>query len=338
MGVSNAQVLSGGCRAGPRLVLPFFSYEARHFCKHYDIPVTGVNTQFANFFGSQYSAAVRKRARKPVPDREVQICRRLREVRELLRLTQKEFAAEVGIKPERLASYEQGRAPLRFDLALRICRQFIISEKWLATGKGDRRLGMDLTGEGAALHVPADASFGKAYDDYLVHPYEAIYQQQGDKLRINLKPADRETYYRNLLLMLLDKWRSRLTSEEMAILFTGLVGTGAAIMAAGIREGKLPAFMRPRDENGIAGSGAGLEKKMLTEAATSGKLPSVKSQLDNLLAALNRLTRKSGKKTELARFLGAPLASVSRWLSGEREPGGETTLKMLNWVRQQERK
>jgi hypothetical protein len=31
------------------------------------------------------------------------------------------------------------------------------------------------------------------------------------------------------------------------------------------------------------------------------------------------------------------LASVSRWLSGEREPGGEIALLMLKWVELQER-
>jgi transcriptional regulator with XRE-family HTH domain len=84
----------------------------------------------------------------------------------------------------------------------------------------------------------------------------------------------------------------------------------------------------------------GLEKSennMLTNTESDAKLPPVKSQLENLLADLNHLTKESGKKTELADFLGAPLASVSRWLSGEREPGGETTLKMLRWVEQQER-
>jgi hypothetical protein len=75
----------------------------------------------------------------------------------------------------------------------------------------------------------------------------------------------------------------------------------------------------------------------LTCVAASGKLTPVKSQLKSLLAELNRLTREPGMKTKLADFLGAPLTSVSRWLSGEREPGGETTLQMLRWVQEQER-
>jgi DNA-binding transcriptional regulator YiaG len=77
-------------------------------------------------------------------------------------------------------------------------------------------------------------------------------------------------------------------------------------------------------------------RKLLTEAESHAKLSPVKSQLDNLLATLNRLTKEPGKKTELADFLGAPLASVSRWLSGDREPGGQTTLRLLHWVEQQE--
>ena len=78
------------------------------------------------------------------------------------------------------------------------------------------------------------------------------------------------------------------------------------------------------------------EKNMLTEAATCAKLPPVKSQLDNLLAKLDRLIKVPGNKTKLADFLDAPLASVSRWLSGKREPGREITLKMLRWVELQE--
>lgn len=88
--------------------------------------------------------------------------------------------------------------------------------------------------------------------------------------------------------------------------------------------------------SGRAGAEPG-ERKVLTHVAASGKLPPVKSQLKNLRADLARLTAEPGKKTKLADFLGAPLTSVSRWLSGEREPGGETTLQMLRWVQEQER-
>ena len=79
------------------------------------------------------------------------------------------------------------------------------------------------------------------------------------------------------------------------------------------------------------------ENLHLTESATPAKSIAVKLQLPSLLERLNRATKESGKMTALADFLGVPLASVSRWLSGKREPGGEITLRLLKWVEQQER-
>ena len=247
MAVGAAQFSRRRHYSWPAPVLPFhglprhFGQCLAHLANHCQPPI-------CFFFTAQYSGVVKKRTRKPLPDRELQICRRLRQVRELLRLAQEEFAAEVGINRQRLASYEEGRAALRFDLALRICRQFIISEKWLATGKGDMRLVMDLTGEG--LHVPADSSFGKAYDGYLAQRYEAIYRQQGESLRINLKAGDPRTFYKNLLLMLLDRWRSMLSPEEMTTLFSYLVNMGLDIVGIRVRDGKLPTLVRAQDEDG----------------------------------------------------------------------------------------
>jgi hypothetical protein len=74
------------------------------------------------------------------------------------------------------------------------------------------------------------------------------------------------------------------------------------------------------------------KRLLLTNVDESVKTAPVKSQLRDLLADLNQLTKESGKKTELAAFLGAPLASVSRWLSGEREPGGEIALLLRRWA------
>lgn len=79
--------------------------------------------------------------------------------------------------------------------------------------------------------------------------------------------------------------------------------------------------------------GGRCKKNSLTHTESSVIDASVKAQLPNLLEELKHATAAPGKKTELAKFLGAPLASVSRWLSGEREPGGETVLKMQAWLK-----
>jgi transcriptional regulator with XRE-family HTH domain len=82
----------------------------------------------------------------------------------------------------------------------------------------------------------------------------------------------------------------------------------------------------------------------LTDSEMSSSVAEVKTQLPSLLERLKRATAETGKKSELAEFLArvtganVPLASVSRWLSGEREPGGEVALLLLKWVELQEGK
>src|ERR1700709_2767333 len=66
---------------------------------------------------------------------EIAVCLRVKEAREIAQVTQEKLAELIGIPRDRLSTYEKCRAPIKFDLALRICRQLIISEEWLATGK-----------------------------------------------------------------------------------------------------------------------------------------------------------------------------------------------------------
>jgi transcriptional regulator with XRE-family HTH domain len=81
-----------------------------------------------------------------------------------------------------------------------------------------------------------------------------------------------------------------------------------------------------------------VENNMLTHSATSLKEKPVRDQLPGLLERLRKVAERRGAMSALAKTLGVPLASVSRWLSGEREPGGEITLKLLHWVEEQEDK
>ena len=59
-------------------------------------------------------------------------------------------------------------------------------------------------------------------------------------------------------------------------------------------------------------------------------------ELDKLLKRLLAIFKQRGKKAELADFLKVPRPRVSEWLSGAREPGGETTLRLLAWVQAEE--
>jgi hypothetical protein len=95
---------------------------------------------------------------------------------------------------------------------------------------------------------------------------------------------------------------------------------------------RISAGMRLSMEQWAAEAEGYLRKGVLTNAETPVKHADVKPQLPILLDDLKKATAEPGMKSSLAKFLGAPLASVSRWLSGEREPGGEITLRMRYWL------
>ena len=63
----------------------------------------------------------------------------------------------------------------------------------------------------------------------------------------------------------------------------------------------------------------------------------VQSLLPTLIERLRRATAKHGRKTELAAWLGVHPQCVRDWIAGRKQPGGETALRLLHWVEQQER-
>ena len=88
-------------------------------------------------------------------------------------------------------------------------------------------------------------------------------------------------------------------------------------------------------------AGMDLGQSTLDQVHVSVNTVVVKAQWPLLKSRLQKSTQIAGSKTKLAKFLGVKLASVSQWLTDSesaREPGAETTLRMLRWVEQQERK
>jgi hypothetical protein len=62
------------------------------------------------------------------------------------------------------------------------------------------------------------------------------------------------------------------------------------------------------------------------------------SRFRKLLERLNHATTARGSKAELSKWLGVPPSRVSEWLKGKKEPGAETTLRLLEWVTAKEEK
>ncbi len=182
--------------------------------------------------------------KRQLPKREFEICSRLKEIREELHLGQKEFGQQVGMTRERIASYEAARAPLRYDLALKICRQFIISEKWLAIGKGDKRSCMDLTTENPSDLVRIDMPFGAAYDAYFGALYEKYCRENKGLLRLSIHENEHYSYIENLFLYLLHLWKGRLRTGEFRRFLSYLIELGVAIMTEKEINGELPELVK----------------------------------------------------------------------------------------------
>jgi DNA-binding XRE family transcriptional regulator len=181
---------------------------------------------------------VRKTA---IPKREIQVLKRLREAREKLGLSQPEFAQQIDITRAKLANFENFKTPLPCDLALKICHQFIIGEKWLATGQGPMRMFINLTDfvENPSLYrMP----FGEAYDTGLAKWAD----DQTDQMETIgathtfSKPSSgnvNDLFYKNYCNMIIDNWIDELRNQGKQEVFGEVIE--AMISAGGVQLRKL---------------------------------------------------------------------------------------------------
>lgn len=75
----------------------------------------------------------------------------------------------------------------------------------------------------------------------------------------------------------------------------------------------------------------------LTAFTPKSKSATVHSELSRLMGRVRSAASAVGMKSALATYLHVAPARISEWLSGRKEPSGETTLRLLQWVEAQER-
>ncbi len=174
----------------------------------------------------------------------VRLCR----VREFLKLTQTQFASQLSITRERLATYEDGRTPLRCDVGIRVCRQYFVNEYWLAWGSLNQqaqaagvkvdfadleaRRTVALAAEQVGLTLPPGTSFGIGFEKYLLPYYLRLAAKQGKFPRIVLLPNDGPEYLQNAMACLFQFWRADLSTEDWNTFFMALISTGNNIHAS----------------------------------------------------------------------------------------------------------
>lgn len=103
-----------------------------------------------------------------LPDREIQIAKRLREARMRLLISQTLFATKVEISQARLAKYELGLVPLPWSVGDLISMIFRINPIWLGNGDGDPWEPRDHVDDRLPAALGARPLFSQVVDEVLL--------------------------------------------------------------------------------------------------------------------------------------------------------------------------
>lgn len=238
------------------------------------------------------------------------------------------MAEVLDIKPVTLASYETGRVPLAAEFAQKFCAAFDVNQAWLAEEKGFIHGYIEIPIKIKPLMAQCRL-FSEAYDKHIkpVTPY-GYFDPTVEKDSIKLAQYGlafgraQETEF----------WTyGAFSADQLAVILAKILKEKMNTMSPQER-GEFRNFILRAVGNFKIG-----EKTQLTLKADSLTNDGVQPVLPKLIQRLKRATEARGSKSELAKWLGVHRQLVTDWLSGKQEPGGETTLRLLNWVEQQER-
>jgi transcriptional regulator with XRE-family HTH domain len=270
----------------------------------------------------------------PVAAVELNIGKRLTDLRKGLNLSRKKLEKTSGVPIGVITRVELGRTPIRYRDARRILAAFDkefssemipLNPLWIAEGVGPVRLKWPFIlpeNDSISLHERA------AFSEFVQANRELLLRLDTVERNVRLPESWLRAYFAYCEQLDYEATIFRDASRQIA----SIVKRSAEALKkeSPFARNLLADYIR---NNPVFHS----EKRGLTDVSAGVKHEPVKSQMESLLARLNRATEARGKKSELARFMKLPLASISQWLSGGREPGGENTLRLLSWVEQQER-
>jgi len=260
-----------------------------------------------------YSPRVRK---NPVPESEIEVARRLREIRSAMKLSRVAFAEEIGINVLRLASYDQGRVPLPYAVGRMVCRKFSISPAWLALGEGPMRQLFEI----APLIVRDNER--RSFLEVFTKDLAPQFTHRMSYLKIGFDQGTLEH-----LLARMPPVGSGYSELHLSALRNMIEGAIAQIPDASAYALHM-----------IRASQSFLKNLNQPTVDNDGSIGSVRdvSKLDrplqNLISRLKRLTKTRGAKAELAREFGVSNQAVDRWLSGKSAPSARLALALNEWA------
>lgn len=246
----------------------------------------------------------------------------------------------MGIDSSRLSSYEFGRVPLPFRIAAKFLSEFRVNPAWLALGEEPVHSSAFIS-DGFTAGIAEKATFSEVYETVLAPFFTAHQKALRDYTEGAMDAAGVEEFDETTTPI-----AGHIQPKDVALIVARIVLSMAAKTPFSHYEALYSAISAAlssfaREHQGILESFAKLQKPSalppLTEDTQKSNSLPVHSPLANLIERVKRAASASGKKAELARLLDVAPARVSEWLAGKKEPGGETTLRLLAWVEQQER-
>jgi transcriptional regulator with XRE-family HTH domain len=292
-----------------------------------------------------------KTVKSLLPEREIAICRRLRQVRIDLKWNQPDFARELKISRERLASYEYAKAPVRYWLGRTLGQRFDVNQRWLATGELPRSFYLFVHGE-IENRISPRILFSEAYEQHLKPFVEAelrfisetvnlserdLDASHGRIGSINLRPCGEPV--NETLSVLFNRSISTcfrlLPSQLAASLFQELANTTRSF--ADRHKEELSSYsneLAPKPSEETAGR---IKKEQAMLDTVSERLDDSQVQnrfktLPELLEVLRKLTSERGVKASLGRELNVSRQAVDQWLSGQSKPSADSVLLLLDWI------
>ena len=289
-----------------------------------------------------------------MPVEEKAVCTRLRRFRDWMELSQAEFSVLAGLGQRTYASYEYQRSQLNYPAAVSILQAaHWLNPNWLAEGLepmvGGRRYQYP---DPASLGIGPRTSFRDAYLRFLkvallacprgayLPPWPRL-QIFGGEPTVEGRLRDADKFH-----SLLARWLSWLPDSHVRHFWDELFRRSAQIAAR---------YPRDSDERANAKRLAEIMEFLvrrhqlealqifsslpLTSPSLKSRTPGVDIRtLGELRAVLRAKITQKGDMARMARALIVPQARVSEWLSGKKEPGGKMTLRLLEWIKEPERK
>ena len=269
-----------------------------------------------------------------LPKREQDICRRVRAAREHLGLIQEAVAAQIGVTRSSLANLELRRNPLSVQVGMRLCRQFVISERWLATGAGDMRQHLDFPVRLRHELIPLAMPFSEAYDRFMAAEAEDfVSKNPGRWFRMTYDKSENQSFLLNVITFVFTKMYAEVPPLAQSLLLRRMEDAGAKLISE--IDDQKPSFSDSGEMQAVVYSD-NVSKHTVdnsTASSVSDDVPAVKSKWEQLVNRLKRIVaRERGVQTRIAERFAVSRQAVNRWLSGDAAPNADLALQLRQWV------